>query len=659
MRKLWTFIMHRLSIRLGLAIVLIVMLIFSISVGFLFTLSKDHIRQRAVKRATQILDNTALRISDIMGEVETVADNMAWYVDGCLDPDSLIRDTREILLNNPNFHSCSISMEPNYFQRYGRYFSIYSVRDADTISTAQYGSDDFQYFQLDWYSKPQGLRQGCWIDPYLNTNPKANYQTNVITTYSRPLFDRDGYFIGIIAIDLDLKWLSQEITSVSPYPNSSSIIIGGKGQYLVHPDTLKLINQTIFSDPDPKARGTVDSLGRKMIAGESGAQQLVVDGNDALVFYRPISKTDWSMAIVCPEDDVFSGYKRLLYSVWLTIFIGLLVIMLFCYQTIRGAIAPLHLLAHQAHDISEGRYNNRLPKTARGDTIGQLQNSFVDMQQSLSDYVSNIRLLNAQMEHRNRELLAANEKALEADRKKTVFLQDMMHQIRTPLNIIGGFSQVLNDNLHELPEDELKKIIQMMQDNAWKIVHITRMIIGYSSQTGNLAVTKETFSCNELCRETVGNFRLTNPYTVKLRFETTLPDDFMIYTDKQRVKLIIEELLDNANKFTQQGTITVSCSLSNTQHPSPNTHHPSPNTHHPSPNTQFVTITVSDTGIGIAKADRQMIFRQFAKVDLFTEGVGLGLPLSKRAANRIGGDLVLDPESQGGASFILTIPISK
>ena len=54
-----------------------------------------------------------------------------------------------------------------------------------------------------------------------------------------------------------------------------------------------------------------------------------------------------------------------------------------------------------------------------------------------------------------------------------------------------------------------------------------------------------------------------------------------------------------------------------------------------------------------------MIFAQFAKVDLFTEGVGLGLPLSKRAANRIGGDLVLDPESQGGASFILTIPISK
>ena len=392
MRKLWNYILQRLSIKLGLAIVLIVTLIFLVSVGFLFALSKDYIRQHAEMRASQILDNTALRISDIMGEVETAADNMAWYVDACQDPDSLIRDTREILLNNPHFHSCSISMEPNYFPRYGRYFSIYSVRDADTISTAQYGSDEFQYFQQDWYMKPQGLREGCWIDPYLNTNPKATYHTDVITTYSRPLFDRDGLFIGVVAIDLDLKWLSQEITSVAPYPNSSSIIIGSKGQYLVHPDTLKLINQSIFSDPDPKAKGVVDSLGKRMIAGESGVQEMVVDGNDALVLYRPVGKADWSMAIVCPEDDVFSGYKRLLYSVWITIFIGLLVIMLFCYQAIGGAIAPLHLLAHQARDIAEGRYSNRLPKTTRGDTIGQLQNSFVDMQQSLSDYVSNIRL---------------------------------------------------------------------------------------------------------------------------------------------------------------------------------------------------------------------------------------------------------------------------
>ena len=637
MRGMWDYINRRLSLRLGLDIIVVVAAIFVVAVSYLFSISKDYLRQSAVNRATQILDNTGHRITDIMGEVETVADNMAWYVDGCMDPDSLIRDTREILLNHPHFHSCSISMEPFYFKQYGRYFSIYSVRDADTISTAQYGSDDFQYFNQEWYSKPQGLLQGCWIDPYLNTNPKATYKTDVITTYSRPLLDSNGYFIGVIAIDLNLKWLSQEITEVKPYPNSSSIIIGSKGQYLVHPDTLKLIRESIFSDPDPKAKGVVDSLGRKMLAGESGVQQMVVDGNDALLFYCPVGKANWSMAIVCPESDVFSGYNRLLYMVWAIVGLGLLVILLFCYQAISTAIAPLQLLAHQAHDIAEGHYSNRLPKTSREDTVGQLQNSFADMQASLSTYVDDIRQINAEMEQRNRELAVANEKALEADRKKTAFLQDMMHQIRTPLNIICGFAQVLNDSFHELPPDEARNITQMMHDNMWKIAHITRLLVSFASQTGLIAMKKETFSCNEACREVVDNCRLTNPSTVKLRFETMLSDDYTLHTDKQRVQLILEELLNNANKFTQQGTITVSCCQKDQQ---------------------TVTIRVSDTGIGIAKTDRKNIFTQFVKIDLFTEGVGLGLPLSKRAAQRIGGDLVLDEAYDQGAAFVLTIPIN-
>ena len=637
MRGMWDYINRRLSLRLGLDIIVVVAAIFVVAVSYLFSISKDYLRQSAVNRATQILDNTGHRITDIMGEVETVADNMAWYVDGCMDPDSLIRDTREILLNHPHFHSCSISMEPFYFKQYGRYFSIYSVRDADTINTAQYGSDDFQYFNQEWYSKPQGLLQGCWIDPYLNTNPKATYKTDVITTYSRPLLDSNGYFIGVIAIDLNLKWLSQEITEVKPYPNSSSIIIGSKGQYLVHPDTLKLIRESIFSDPDPKAKGVVDSLGRKMLAGESGMQQMVVDGNDALLFYCPVGKANWSMAIVCPESDVFGGYNRLLYMVWAIVGLGLLVILLFCYQAISTAIAPLQLLAHQAHDIAEGHYSNRLPKTSREDTVGQLQNSFADMQASLSTYVDDIRQINAEMEQRNRELAAANEKALEADRKKTAFLQDMMHQIRTPLNIICGFAQVLNDSFHELPPDEARNITQMMHDNMRKIAHITRLLVSFASQTGLIAMKKETFSCNEACREVVDNCRLTNPSTVKLRFETMLSDDYTLHTDKQRVQLILEELLNNANKFTQQGTITVSCCQKDQQ---------------------TVTIRVSDTGIGIAKTDRKNIFTQFVKIDLFTEGVGLGLPLSKRAAQRIGGDLVLDEAYDQGAAFVLTIPIN-
>ena len=628
-------IARHLSVRLGLSIVLIVAVIFIISVGFLFYLTKDYIQQEAMKRATQILDNTALRINDIMGEVETTTDDMGWYIASQTDPDSIISDTRKILESNRHFYSCSISMEPYYFKRYGKYFSIYSVRDGDSISTAQYGSDEFNYFNIDWYRKPKELQQGYWSDPFLNTNPKAGYQKEIITSYCRPVYDYNGDFIGVVAIDLQQKWLSQAVTAVAPYPNSSSIMIGTDGKYLVHPDTTKLIYQSIFSDADPRARDKVINMGKDMIAGKSGMQEVLVDGQNAFVFYRPIGNAGWSMAIVCPESDVFYGYYQLLYTVWGTIIIGLLVILFVCYQAVRGGISPLSLLAQQSHDIAEGRMDNLLPRTKRTDTIGQLQNSFVDMQQSLKAYMNNIQQMNTQMEQRNKELQQANEQAIIADNKKTAFLQDMMHQIRTPLNIIGGFAQVLNENFHELPDDETSNIIYMIQDNSRKFVRISRMLVA-ASLSENEEVTKTCFSCNALCREIISSFRLTSPHMVKLSFETTLPDDFNIFSDQEKVKSILMELLDNANKFTQQGAITLSCSQ---------------------PDAHIVNIKVSDTGIGIPKANRQQIFTKFTKIDDFTEGVGLGLTLSKRTAKILDGDLILDPFYSEGASFILSLRI--
>ena len=637
MKRLLTFIMRRLSVRLGLTIVLLVAAIFIISAGFLFTLSKNYVLAEAEGRATQLLDNTALRIADIMGEAESATDNMAWYVASRTDPETLIRDTREILQNNPHFHSCSISMEPYYFKTYGKYFSIYSVHDGDSISTAQYGSDEFQYFNLDWYQNPKRLKRGCWIDPYLNTNPKADYQQEIITSYTRPIYDANGKFIGVVAIDLLQKWLSQTVTAVTPYPNSSVIVCGREGHYFVHPDTTKLIRQTIFSDPDPEARQDVIPLGEDMIAGKSGVRELVVDGNDAYVFFRPIGNADWSMAIVCPASDVFAGYKRLLYTVLIIIAIGLFVILIFCYQAIRGAVSPLKLLAWQARDISEGHYDNFLPHTSRSDTIGQLQNAFVGMQQSLSAYVGDIRRLNEEMEQRNQELVLANEQAVEADRKKTAFLQDMMHQIRTPLNIIGGFSQVLEENFHELPDDEAANIIRMMQDGSQRIVRIVRMLVASSAIDSQKSITRESFSCNALCREIIGDFRLTSPHLVELRFETEVADDLIINSDKEKVKEILCELLDNANKFTQQGMIILTCSQ---------------------PDEQTLTFTCSDTGIGIAEADRPQIFSQFMKANYFTDGVGLGLSLSLRLARLLGGDLELDPNYHNGARFILRLPLN-
>lgn len=121
------------------------------------------------------------------------------------------------------------------------------------------------------------------------------------------------------------------------------------------------------------------------------------------------------------------------------------------------------------------------------------------------------------------------------------------------------------------------------------------------------------------------------------RLESDVPDTLMISSDREKVADILTELLANANKFTQQGTITLACRQMDER---------------------SVAFSVADTGIGISADDRQMIFSQFEKVDRFTDGIGLGLPLSLRMAHLLGGDLKLDPDYHGGACFILRLPLN-
>jgi signal transduction histidine kinase len=627
---------------------LVAAVVFLVLATFVFSITKTYVRQASIVRATQLLDNTAFRISTIMNEVEAAADSAAWMLTAQLTPEAIIEKTRGILTGNSHFHSCSVSMEPGFFSQYGRFFSIYSVKEGDSIYTAQYGNEGFSYFEKDWYRLPKQLKRGCWIDPFLNVNPLSDYTPEVITSYSRPVYNAEGKFVGVIAIDLLQKWFSQTVTAVAPYPHSSSIMIGSKGNYLVHPDTAKLIRQTIFSDPDPRAREDVVLLGRDMIDGKSGMRQLVVDGQDAYIFFRPVGRnrsgveragTGWSMAIVCPESDVFSGYNHLLYTVWIIIAVGLLVILFVSYQTVRRAVIPLKLLERQASHIAIGHLDDILPETSRSDTIGQLQNSFVEMQQSLVKYVNDIRQMNEDLEQRNQEQVRANELVREASRKKTAFVQDMMHQIRTPLNIISGFVQVLEENFHELPDDETKNIISMMQDNSKKISRIVRLLVSASeagTDRGAIPLIREPIGVAALCHEVAETFQPTNPGIVKFNVVTRVSDELTIHSDRESIKHILTELLDNANKFTQKGSITLECSQ---------------------PDSHTVCFAVSDTGIGIAADDRERIFGQFTKVSYFTEGVGLGLSLSKRAAQTLGGDLQLDTSYQGGARLVLTLNI--
>jgi len=404
------YIGRSLSRKLSLWIVLFAALIFLISLGFMFSQSLRTVRQEAINRATQVLDNTTLRVNSILQKVEIAADNTDWLVKRHLDtPDSLFVYSRQILQNNPDLNGCSISFEPYYFRDRGLYFSAFSLNDNGVIKTTQEGNDHYEYFYMDWYLLPKLLDRPVWTEPYFDFNPVDIYSTDMIASYCKPLKDEFGIFIGSLSVDISLDWLSNTISAVKPYPNSYSIMIGEGGTYFVHPDKSKLLYQTIFTEtmenPDP----ALTELGHAMLRGEEGMRQLVIDGAESYVFFEPLGHTGWSVAIVCPASDIFSGYTRLKRIVVGIVLFGLLLMLLVFIRIVSRELEPLKELATQTGTIAEGHFDQTLPDVRRSDEIGQLSQSFGNMQQSLMKYIEELKQTTALTASLENELKVASD----------------------------------------------------------------------------------------------------------------------------------------------------------------------------------------------------------------------------------------------------------
>ena len=636
MKSIITKIRHSLSLQISLWVLLFAVLIFVISLGFLYIQTRGYIRQDAIHRAEKVLNNATLEVTEMLNDVEIATYNTLWLVRTHPNPDSVAVYSKSIVELNPNFYGCSIAFEPNYFEDKGEYYSIYSYREKDSIISEQEGSDLYRYFEKDWYKIAHDTGESHWIDPFYDYYLDAIFVKVMITSYSKPIIDNAGNFIGVVSTDLSMHNLSLDMAKMRPSPNSYFFMLSKDGSYCMHPDTTKLSYKTIFSDRDPVDEADIIALGKDMISGKEGMHQVELDGEDCYVFFRSLPRTGWSIAVVYPESEIFRGYNRLFYIVVGIIIIGLALMLFFCWRIMHNAVKPMGLLAKQARHIATGNYSERMPKSDRLDAMGRLQNSFARMQQSISDHISNIERLNNEIEQRNEEQVKANELAQEADMKKTAFMQDITHQVRTPLNIITGFAQVMREGCDFITPEEMETIIDAMQDNSKNITGIISMLMTASYLEDKTTLEKEdTVLCNDMCRKVAGALKQKNPDTVTLSIDTQVPDTLSIQTNRDFLQKILRELLNNANRFTHQGSIKIGCS---------------------SNGNGTVNFIVTDTGIGVPEEDHQRIFVQFTKLDYYSEGIGLGLTLCKRVALMLGGDLNIDADYHEGARFILTLP---
>lgn len=623
------------STKLSLGILAMAVTIFVISLGVLFTQSRHIIRREAVGRATSVLNNTMQQITRNLITIENATNTYSWMIERSFEPEAILGFSNRIVRLNPHIDGCSISAEPNTFKKYGKYFSVYTVREPDTITTVI--EEEYEYFQKIWYKSPRDLNGGCWEVYYDEADSLILTLDGMIASYGKPLHDEEGNLLGIISTDLSLLRLSKVMSEEKPYPNSYFMMIDKDGRFFVHPDSTRLFNQTIFTDVDPRKQSDIIALGHEMAAGKEGRMVVNINGSTSVVCYQPVPGTNWSLAIVCPDSDIMAGYYRLIYIVVVLLIIGLIGIALLCHRSIAHAIRPLNQLFEKTQSIAEGNMEVHIPKSQREDVTGRLQNSFATMLQSLNFHIGSVRYTSEQARLRNEELEKATSMAQEAERQKTIFIQNVSHQIRTPLNIIMGFAQVLCNTSDEgLSDEEMKNILGMMHHNSTHLHRMLKMLFD-SSDTGLTeelnSEKQETILCNDIALDAIEYTKRQYP-NLHIDFKTEIGNDFCIKGNSIYLKRALRELVYNSAKYSDQENIKL----------------------HVLRTDGAVKFIVEDTGKGITQAESQDLFKFFTKVDDLTEGLGLGLPLAMRHVHTLGGELTLDTEYQNGCRFVIEIP---
>ena len=242
--------------------------------------------------------------------------------------------------------------------------------------------------------------------------------------------------------------------------------------------------------------------------------------------------------------------------------------------------------------------------------------------------------------HRHmKQLDKAYQHALRSDNMKTIFIQNMSHEVRTPLNIITGFAQVIADPDMAPSPQERQDIAKMVLKSTHTITRQIDEILELSmNETAGRIEDVDQVDVAELLSHLIGEHEENLKEGVVMKFDNALPDNFTLATNKSHLNRMVDILLDNACKYTVEGSITLKAETAEKP--------------------RRLKITVEDTGCGIAPEEAAHIFERFVKLDTFKEGLGLGLTLCRILAKRMDGTVELDSTYEGpGARFVISIPL--
>ena len=359
-------------------------------------------------------------------------------------------------------------------------------------------------------------------------------------------------------------------------------------------------------------------------------------------FTQKISEYGFYLVVTGYMSDIYIPLNRVVYITILLSLSAIILLLLAVFIYSRKVINPIGKIIEGIDHYNSNRAHFQIPETPVLE-IKSLAQSFYNMTKEIDKQMKEKQHTIDKMQEMNAQLEIAKEMAEESDRLKSAFLANMSHEIRTPMNAIIGFAKLLKKP--QLKGDNKTRFIQIIEQSGKRMLNTINDIIDISLiEAGQVKMDFEKYNLNEVLKEHLDFFsKEAEDNDLSFSYKSSLSEsELLIYTDKAKLDSILTNLIKNAIKYTEKGSINFGCSIKKKDEK------------------KVLEFYVEDTGIGIPAKRKDAIFNRFEQSDIedkkVFEGSGLGLSISQSYVEMLGGEIKVESEEGRGSIFTFKIP---
>jgi signal transduction histidine kinase/CheY-like chemotaxis protein len=529
-------------------------------------------------------------------------------------------------------------------------------------------SDDYNYKKEAWYLEAIEANRPVWSE--VETWDDA--PDSLIVSQSRPVDNQSGQIVGVMCVDLLLSKVSDFLRDIKISSSGNIVIMERNGFLIASSSTEKpftLVNGaakrlSAINSSDAQIQATAKYLQQKFgnFQAIKNEQRLdfQLEGKHLFVRVTPWQDKyglDWLVITTIPESDFMAQIDANTRTTMLLCFLALIVAVLLGLITSRWITQPILKLGQASSAIAQGDLNQQVAVTGIVE-LGILSHAFNEMAQQLQASFANLAKTNEELDSVNQELEIrvecrtfeleqAKNLAESANRSKSEFLANMSHELRTPLNAILGFSQLMTRETSLTTEQQ--ENLGIINRSGEHLLSLINDILDLAKiESGKTTLYLTDFNLYELLDSIAEMLALkaeSKGLQLIIERDSNLPR--YIHTDDKKLRQILINLLGNGIKFTNHGSVTLRARKE---------------ARDLNARSSIITFEIEDTGAGIAPEEIASLFQTFTQTETgrqSQEGTGLGLPISKKFVELMGGQITVSSQLGTGTVFKFDIPAQE